>query len=287
MVSEGEFILKNPVWCPGCGHYAVLTALRRAVVKANLKPEEIVLVTGIGCSSRFTDFFRSYGFHGVHGRALPAAIGIKMANPRLKVIVASGDGDTYAIGMSHFIHAARRNIGITHIVMNNQVYGLTKGQYSPTSVRGFISSTSPKGNLEKPIDGVLLALSAGATYIARGFSGNLDQLIRLIEGGLRHKGYALIDVLSPCVTFNKLNTYEWFKRNILDIEQINHNPSNRLEAFKMILTSSKILIGLIYQSTEETFEDLMMSSIGGVPIDANISLGENNYENLIKEITSI
>ncbi|MEM1545142.1 MAG: 2-oxoacid:ferredoxin oxidoreductase subunit beta [Candidatus Methanomethylicia archaeon] len=287
MVDEKEFILKNPVWCPGCGHYAVLTALRRAVVKNNLKPEEIVLVTGIGCSSRFTDFFRSYGFHGIHGRALPAAVGIKLANPKLKVIVASGDGDTYAIGMSHFIHTARRNIGITHIVMNNQIYGLTKGQYSPTSAKGFISSTSPKGKIEKPIDGVLLALSAGATYIARGFSGNLDQLIRLIEGGLRHKGYALIDVLSPCVTFNKLNTYEWFRKNTLDVEQINHSPSNRLEAFKIILTSSKIPIGLIYQSTEDTFEELIANSIGGAPIDANISLEENNYESLIREITNI
>lgn len=287
MVDEREFILKNPVWCPGCGHYAVLTALRRAVVRVGLKPEEIVLVTGIGCSSRFTDFFRSYGFHGIHGRALPAAVGIKLANPRLKVIVANGDGDTYAIGMNHFIQTARRNIGITHIVMNNQVYGLTKGQYSPTSARGFISSTSPRGTIEKPIDGALLALSAGATYVARGFSGNIDQLTRLIEGGLRHRGYALIDVLSPCVTFNKLNTYEWFRRNIVDVEQINHNPSSRLEAFKMLLTSGKIPVGLIYWSEEEAFEELIINSIGGIPIDANISLEENNYERLIRDVANV
>lgn len=242
-----------------------------------------MLVTGIGCSSRFTDFFRSYGFHGVHGRALPVATGIKLANPQLKVIVASGDGDTYAIGMNHFIQAARRNIGITHIVMNNQVYGLTKGQYSPTSVKGFISPTSPKGTMEKPIDGVLLALAAGATYIARGFSGNLNQLIKLIEGGLKHKGYALIDVLSPCVTFNKLNTYEWYRRNIIDLSQVNHNPSSRLEAFKILLTSGKIPTGLIYQSIEETFEEQLVNYIGGAPINANISLKENNYESLIKE----
>lgn len=283
MVSEKEFILSRPIWCPGCGHYAVLTALRKAAANIGLKPEEIVLVTGIGCSSRFTDFFRSYGFHGVHGRTLPVATGIKLANPELRVVVASGDGDTYAIGMNHFIQAARRNIGITHIVMNNQIYGLTKGQYSPTSAKGFISSTSPKGTMEKPIDGVLLALAAGATYIARGFSGNLNQLIKLIEGGLRHKGYALIDVLSPCVTFNKLNTYEWFRRNIIDLNQVNHNPLNKLEAFKILLTSSRIPTGLIYQSIEETFEEHLVNYIGGTPINANISLKENNYESLIRE----
>jgi len=201
-LSPKDYKSEQPTWCPGCGHFAILNALQKAAAELEIPPHEIALVTGIGCSGKLSSFFNAYGFHGIHGRTLPLATGIKLANPELTVIASGGDGDGYSIGLSHILHTARRNVDITYIVMDNRVYGLTKGQTSPTSLIGFNTKTSPSGSVETPIQPLALAVSAGATYVAQGFSGDLKQVIELIINGILHKGFAIIDIFSPCVTFN-------------------------------------------------------------------------------------
>ncbi len=246
---------EKPTWCPGCGDYGVLMALKKAASELNLDPANTVLVTGIGCSSKMSSYFYSYGLHGIHGRALALATGVKLANPQLTVIAAGGDGDGYAIGMEHFIHTAKRNIDITYVIMDNQIYGLTKGQFSPTSNEGFVTNTSPFGNIETPVNGPLLALAAGATYIARGFVGDINQLTELIKGGIEHKGFSLIDIFSPCVTWNKINTYDWYKANTYDLRTVNHDFTDKQKAFEVLVNEQKFPLGLIYkEENKKTYE---------------------------------
>ncbi len=191
----------KPVWCPGCGDFGVLNALTKAFAALKLAREEVVVVSGIGCSGRLPAYLGTYGFHGLHGRALPVAQGLKLARPELTVIAAGGDGDMYSIGAGHFIHACRRDVDITVIVMDNRVYGMTKGQPSPTTEPDFAAPMQPEGSHLPPLDGPLLALSAGASFIARGFTGDPNHLAELIVAGIRHRGFALVEVLSPCPTF--------------------------------------------------------------------------------------
>ncbi len=193
-----------PDWCPGCGDFGVLNALFQACAELDLPPRDLLVVSGIGCSSNLPGFFRSYGVHSLHGRALPFATGAKLANHGMTVIATGGDGDGYGIGLNHFIQAMRRNIDMTYIVMNNEIYGLTTGQVSPTSETGMKTKTTPHGNLEGMLNPMALALASGCGYIARGFSGQPKHLMKLYVDGIRHPGFALIDVFSPCVTFNKL-----------------------------------------------------------------------------------
>lgn len=253
---------------------------------ANLKipPKDVVIVSGIGCSSKITDYFKSYGFHSLHGRALPIATAIKLANPKLRVIVATGDGDCYAIGMGHFIHAVRRNVGITCLVMNNQVYGLTKGQYSPTASVGFATGSSPYGSIESPIDGLSLALTAGATYVARSYSGNIAQTTRLLEGAIKHNGFALVDDLSPCVTFNKVNTYAWYQKNIDDLEKDpGYAPNNRQAALQRCMRTDKIPVGLIYREVKMTFEENLLRDLEKPIALADLSPDLYDYAPLMEE----
>ena len=188
---------RPPIWCPGCGDYGILEALRRALAELAVPNEEVVVVSGIGCSSQLPHFMKTYGIHGIHGRAVAIATGVKIANPRLKVVVVGGDGDGYGIGLNHMIHAARRNVGITYVVSNNQVYGLTTGQMSPTTLRGTKTKTTPFGSVDEPVNPLALALAAGATYVARVFSGDVPHLTQLMKSALTHRGFALVDVLSP------------------------------------------------------------------------------------------
>ncbi len=281
-ISIADLKWHEPTWCPGCGDHALLSSLKQAVTRLDLKPKDIVVVTGIGCSSKLTDYFKSYGFHTLHGRPIPVATAIKLVNPQLTVIVATGDGDGYAMGMSHFIHAARRNIDITMIVMNNQVYGLTKGQYSPTSNVGFISGTTPHGSKEIPIDGVALALTAGASFVARSFSGNIKHTTKIIEEAIKHRGFALVDDLSPCITFNKVNTYTWFRENIEYVdEDESYNHASIISAFNRAKESKKIPIGLIYKEEKPSFEELVLDRRRGPMVFENLSLGHGEFENLI------
>ncbi|MFW9930905.1 MAG: thiamine pyrophosphate-dependent enzyme [Candidatus Thorarchaeota archaeon] len=240
---------QNSNWCPGCGDYALLKATQRALSRLGFNPQDIVIVSGIGCSSNFPHFTSAYGFHAVHGRALPVATGIQLSNPDLTTIVVGGDGDGYGIGLSHFMHAARRNLNLIYMVMNNQIYGLTLGQASPSSTIGLKTKITPDGVDERPINPITLALSAGATFVARGFSGEVKHLENLIIEAINHKGFSFIDVLSPCVTFNKSNTYKFFKEHVYNLQENQHDTKNLAEALARGLEwDRKIPTGIFYQN---------------------------------------
>src|SRR5216110_148483 len=202
----------HPDWCPGCGDFSVLAALQTALFELELQPHRACVISGIGCSSNLPGYVNTYGMHTLHGRALAVATGVRLGNHELKVICAGGDGDGYGIGGNHFVHAMRRNVDVTYVVMNNQIYGLTTGQLSPTSIKGMNTKSTPFGSVENPINPIPLAIAAGATYVARGFTGQQKQLVELIKGGMQHRGFALIDTFSPCVTYNHDNTHEFFKQ---------------------------------------------------------------------------
>lgn len=235
-------------WCPGCGDFAVQAAIQRALAAVNVEPHEVVIVSGIGCSSRLPGYIKAYGFHSTHGRALPLAQGVKLANPDLTVLACGGDGDGFAIGLGHTIHAMRRDVDITYIVMDNHVYGLTKGQASPRSDLGFKTRTSPDGSKERPASALELALSAGAGFVAQGFSKDLNELSLLIEAGIRHRGFSFINIFSPCVTFNPVNTYEWYSQRIRKLSGTEgYDPANRVEAMRRVMEYEGLCTGLIYE----------------------------------------
>lgn len=257
-----------PWWCPGCGDFGVLRALQMAAAQLNLDPAHTVLVAGIGCSGKIGDYFRSYSIHVIHGRTMPIATGIKLANRDLTVIVAGGDGDGFGIGLGHFFHAARRNLDVTYVVMDNGIYGLTKGQFSPTSPQGFETSSSPTGTAERPVRPLRLAMVAGVSYLAQAFSGNPKQMAELIAGGIRHRGFALINCFSPCVTYNKLNTYGWFKKNLHELEDGERDPSDWQAAFNRLVEADDLLTGLIYRNPEAPPYDALIPGFREQPIVA-------------------
>lgn len=231
-------------WCPGCGNYAILSAFISAVKELKIEPEKLVVVSGIGCHGRITDYVNVNSFHTIHGRVLPLATGIKIANPELIVVGFSGDGDAYSIGLGHLPHAARRNVDITLVIHNNQVFGLTTGQYTPTSPKGFKSRSTPYGSLEEPLNPVLLAIASGATFVARGFAGDINHLKYLMKEAITHKGFAIIDVLQPCVTY--YNTYQYYSERVYKLE--NHDFTNFREALEKALEwNDKIPIGIFYK----------------------------------------
>jgi 2-oxoglutarate ferredoxin oxidoreductase subunit beta len=243
-------------WCPGCGDYGVLSALKSALAELGLDPKDVAFISGIGCSGKISGYVHSYAFHGVHGRSLPVATAVKLANRQLTVIAAGGDGDGYAIGAGHFVHAVRRNPDITYIVMDNQTYGLTKGQSSPTSATGYVASVAPNGNPDAPLNGLALALAAGATFLARGFSAQPKQLVEVIKAAVRHRGFSIVEVMSPCVTYNKVNTYAWFKEHVEEIGvREDYAPNDRLAAFDALTREGPIPLGVIYREERPTLEE--------------------------------
>lgn len=283
-ISLPDLDWHKSTWCPGCGDHAVLVALKQAVIRLELDPSKVVIVSGIGCSSKVSDYFRSFTFHTLHGRPLPVAQAIKLANPKLTVIVTTGDGDGYSIGVGHLIHAARRNINISMITMNNQVYGLTKGQYSPTAKEGFVSGTSPQGSRDQPINAVALALASGAGFVARSFSGYLKETSQLIEKAIQHNGFALVDDLSPCVTFNKVNTYTWFKQNIENVkEDKSYDSSDISSAFIKSIKSTKIPIGLIFEKEMPTYEDKVLYNSSGPIVFQDLILNEKEFSSMMEK----
>lgn len=243
-------------WCPGCGDFGVLSALEKALVAIAQEPQDTAIIAGIGCSGKIGNYIHSYNLHVTHGRTLPAAMGVKLANRRLTVIAAGGDGDAYAIGMSHFMHALRRNLDMTYLVMDNHVYGLTKGQTSPTSGSGFRTKTTPEGSIENPVHPLMLAVAGGATFVAQGFSGWQSQLAYLIQEGIRHPGFAFINVISPCVTYNKVNTFPWYKKSLINLdEDPQYDTHNRATAVARLVESEELVTGLVYQEESVPFED--------------------------------
>jgi 2-oxoglutarate ferredoxin oxidoreductase subunit beta len=263
----------KPNWCPGCGDYGLLSATTKALGNLGEKPHETVIVSGIGCSSSFPHWTTAYGIHMVHGRALPAAMGVNMVNPKLKMVVVGGDGDGYGIGVGHFVHASRRNLNMTYMVMNNQIYGLTLGQSSPSSQTGHVTLTTPEGVDERPVNPINLSLAAGATFVARAFTGDSKHLLMIIEKALQHDGFAFIDVLSPCVTFNKLNTYDWFRERVYKLEEGGHDASNISLAFEKGLEwGSKIPIGVFYQGSYPTLDKTDVVVSNKIPVDEKLGI---------------
>jgi len=275
----------KPNWCPGCGDFSVQAAIQRAAANIGLEPEQLAVISGIGCSGRISGYINAYGLHGIHGRALPIAQGVKLANRELTVIASGGDGDGFAIGMGHTVHAIRRNLDITYIVMDNQIYGLTKGQTSPRSAEGFKTKSTPEGSIESTLSPLEIALSAGATFVAQSFSSDLKQLTGLIEAGLQHKGFSLINVFSPCVTFNKVNTYDWFKENIVNLDQFpDYDPSNRVAAMNKIMETGGMLTGLIYQDKgRKSYEDLAVGFKPEALAKQDPRLSREEFDKLLAE----
>lgn len=238
----------KPIWCPGCGDFGVLASLYRAMADMDLDPSKTVIVSGIGCSSRLPHFASTYGVHTLHGRPLPVAMGVKLANPDLTVIAVGGDGDGFAIGAGHFPHAARRNVDITYLVMDNEIYGLTKGQASPTSLFEQKAPSTPFGNPEDPLNPLALAIAAGASFVARGASFNTKALTELITQAVEHKGFSYIDAMSPCTTFN--NTQESWKELVTDVAP-EHDPTDRVQAFDLALRGG-FSLGILYRQQRTT-----------------------------------
>ena len=275
----------KPNWCPGCGDFSVQAAIQKATANVGLEPEEVAIITGIGCSGRLSGYVNSYGMHGIHGRSLPLAQGVKMANKDLTVIASGGDGDGYAIGMGHTIHALRRNMNMTYIVMDNQIYGLTKGQTSPSSAPGFVTKSTPKGNIEQNVAPLELALSSGATFIAQGFSSDIKALTKMIEDAINHDGFSFVNVFSPCVTYNKVNTYDWFKENLTDIEDIeDYDMSSKSIATQKVLEYNSLIKGIVYQDTETPSYESQIEEMEGTPLaKKDIHIDEAQFNELTKQ----
>jgi 2-oxoglutarate/2-oxoacid ferredoxin oxidoreductase subunit beta len=242
----------DPDWCPGCGDFGVLSAIEKALVELQIPNHNVVAISGIGCSSNLPGFINTYGMHTLHGRALAVAAGLKLANHELTVLVTGGDGDGFGIGGNHFVHSMRRNVDLTYIVMDNQIYGLTTGQTSPTSRIGMKTKSMPFGNIEAPVNPISLALAAGATFIARGYSGDQKHLTELIKRGIEHKGFSFLDVFSPCVTYNHDNTYQWYRPRVKKLEDDpSYDPSVWITAMeKSLLWGEEIPIGRFFERTD-------------------------------------
>jgi 2-oxoglutarate ferredoxin oxidoreductase subunit beta len=255
MVTVSDYAGLKPAWCPGCGNFGILSALNRALIEMEIEPHQVLLVSGIGQASKLPHYTRGNVFNSLHGRPVPPAIGAKIANPELIVIAVSGDGDAYGEGGNHFLHAARRNHDITYLVHNNQVYGLTKGQASPTSDVGFITKTTPYG-AASPVNPIALAIVSGASFVSRGFAGDIDHLSNVIKKGINHRGFALIDILQPCVSFNHKNTFQWYQERVYKLEDGRYDPSDRKAALeKALIWGEEIPIGIIYEENLPVYED--------------------------------
>ena len=242
----------DPDWCPGCGDFGVLAAIQKALVELQIPNHNVVAISGIGCSSNLPGFINTYGMHTLHGRALAVATGLKLANHELTVLVTGGDGDGFGIGGNHFIHTMRRNVDLLYIAMDNQIYGLTTGQTSPTSRIGMKTKSMPFGNIEAPVNPISLALVAGATFVARGFSGDQKHLTDLIKQGIEHKGFSFLDVFSPCVTYNHDNTYQWYRPRIKKLEDDPAYDATDWTAAieKSLLWGDEIPIGKFFERTD-------------------------------------
>lgn len=241
-------------WCPGCGNFGIQNAIKDALNDMDLNPEDVLLVSGIGQAAKMPHYIKANGLNGLHGRGLPLAFGAYVANPDLKIFLSTGDGDAYGEGGNHFIHNIRRNLDIVHMVHDNQVYGLTKGQASPTTAKGQKTTLQVRGVRLNPLNPVAMAVSLGASFVARAFSGDQDHLKEIIKQAMDHKGYALIDIMQPCVTFNKVNTYKWYKDRIYQLPE-DYDPTNMQTAFAKALEwgDDGIPVGVIYKNDQPTY----------------------------------
>jgi 2-oxoglutarate ferredoxin oxidoreductase subunit beta len=246
---------QTPAWCPGCGNFPILNTLKEALVELEIEPHQLTVVSGIGQAAKLPHYMKCNTFNGLHGRTLPVATGIRLANHEMPVIAVTGDGDCYGEGGNHLLHAIRRNINVKLFVHDNQVYGLTKGQASPTTMEGVVTKTQPFGSLSEALNPVAMAVALDCSFVARGFAGDAEFLKGLMKEALNHKGFALLDILQPCVTFNKINTYRWYSERVYRIGD-DHDPFDRIEAFKKSLEwGEKIPTGIIYRNSRPTLEE--------------------------------
>ena len=275
----------DPDWCPGCGDFGVVKGLKMAAASLGIQPENLCTVSGMGCSSNLPGYVHAYGVHSLHGRAVAVASGIKFANHKLNVVITGGDGDGYGIGLGHFVHAMRRNLDLTYIVMNNQIYGLTTGQASPTTMKEVQTKSTPRGNVETPINPLALAIVSGATYVSRAFSGDPKHMADTIAGGIAHKGFALIDVFSPCVTYNKINTYPWFRKRVYRLEESSeYDPTNFQEALNRAYEwGDRIPLGLIYKDEQPTYEESEPALKEEPLAHQKLGLNEELFDSLVEE----
>lgn len=255
MASLEDYKGQAPAWCPGCGNFSILKTFKEAVAELGIEPHQYTIVSGIGQAGKFPHYLKCNTFNGLHGRTLPVATGLKLANGSQIVIAVAGDGDCYGEGGNHLLHAMRRNINVKLFVHNNQIYGLTKGQASPTSTEGTRPKNLPFGVLSETLNPMALAVAMDCSLAARSFSGNAEHLKSMIKAVLLHKGFSLLDILQPCVSFNKLNTYEWYKERVYEIGD-DHDPYDRAEAFRMALEwGDRIPLGIIYRNNRSTFDE--------------------------------
>ena len=274
----------KPTWCPGCGNYAILASIKRSLDELGLKPSDVFTVFGIGCSGNMNDFLNVNVFHGLHGRSLPAAIGIKIASHNMPVLVIAGDGDFYGEGGNHFLHACRGNHDITVIIHNNNVYGLTTGQVAPTAKKGYKSKSTPSGIIEEEINPLALAISQGATYVAQGYAKDVLGLSSLIKDGINHKGFSLINVLQPCVTFNKTHSYEFFDKNSYKLPE-SYDSADFDKAIKKSfdpIKNGKYPVGVLYKTKRSIFTE-NLSQIKS----KNLSEKNPDKETIIRDLHEI
>lgn len=276
----------DPDWCPGCGDFGVLNAMKQAISELDLYRHEVMTVSGIGCSSNLPGYISTYGMHTLHGRALAVAAGAQLANHSLKIIATGGDGDGYGIGGNHLLHTMRRNVDLTYVVMDNQIYGLTTGQVSPTSVKGMKTKSTPYGSVENPINPIPLGIAGGATYVARGFTGQQKHLVELIKGGIQHRGFALIDVFSPCVTYNEDNTHDFFKGRVKKLEEMGHDPTDFHAAMeKAYMWGELIPIGLFWKRVDLPALDELEPVLADGPLNGRpLGIGPEAARSLIEEL---
>jgi 2-oxoglutarate/2-oxoacid ferredoxin oxidoreductase subunit beta len=265
-MNESNFCTSETSWCPGCGDHNILEALKEALNRTGKEPYQVLVVGGIGQAAKTPHYINTNGFCGLHGRSLPPAAAAKIANKELTVIIDTGDGDSYGEGGNHFIHNIRRNVDITHFVHDNQIYGLTKGQASPTSDVGFITEVQPFGSMNTPMNPLLLAICLGAGFVARAFSGDKEHLASIMVEAIKHKGYALVDILQPCVSFNKVNTFQWYNKRVYKLEE-NYDCTKKLQAMEKAMEwGDKIPLGIIYKEEKPSYTDKVDFLREGLPL---------------------
>lgn len=274
-MCDYRYNISETAWCPGCGNFEIIAALKSALEQLGKKPHEVLLAAGIGQAAKTPQYLNANGFCGLHGRSLPPAAAAKIVNSALTVIVDTGDGDSYGEGGNHFLHNIRRNADITHFVHDNQIYGLTKGQASPTTELKMVTDVQPAGSMSEPLNPVLLAITLGAGFVARAFSGDREQLISIMKEAIIYKGYALVDILQPCVTFNKTNTFQWYSKRVYKLAE-DYDPSNKLSAMEKAMEwEEKIPTGILYRQEKQTFNDKLDFLSEGPPlVDRNVDLNK-------------
>jgi len=254
MATIEDYSGKIPAWCPGCGNFGILNTFKRAVVELGLEPHQFTIVSGIGQAAKLPHYLRCNTFNGLHGRSLPVATGLKLANHEMTVIAVAGDGDCYGEGGNHLLHAIRRNIGVKLFVHDNQIYGLTKGQASPTSTEGISTKNQPLGVFSEQFNPMAFAIALDCSFVARGFSADMEHLKGLVKEAMNHEGFSLVDILQPCVTFNKVNTYEWYQQRVYHLED-DYNPEDRAEAFRRSLEwGDRIPLGILFRNGRPAYE---------------------------------